>query len=219
MEPEEKIAIENIDNLIKANKAFIIKTTANTIGRYVQVENDEAFSIALSAFAESVEKYDENRGNFFSFARLVMESRLKTFLIKENKQVKAQSIEDLGDEGIEIPDPMSRERNDLCDEIDLYREELLKFGLTLEKLATVAPKHRDARENAKEIGAIAGRDKPTVELTYKKKKLPIRAVAKVARATERVVQRNKTFILGTLIVFANELTQLINFISGDEEEK
>ena len=86
----EKISIENIDQLVNSHMPFIIRTLANLTGRYISIENDEVFSIGLSAFVESVERYDEERGNFLSFARLVIESRVKTYLVKENKRIKPE---------------------------------------------------------------------------------------------------------------------------------
>lgn len=73
--PRRKIEINNLDNLIQHHKAFLIRTISNFTGKYVSIENDEAYSIGLAAFAEAVERYEETRGSFLSFARLVIESR------------------------------------------------------------------------------------------------------------------------------------------------
>lgn len=75
--PGEKIEINNLDNLIQHHKAFLIRTISNFTGKYVSIENDEAYSIGLAAFAEAVERYEETRGSFLSFSRLVIESRLR----------------------------------------------------------------------------------------------------------------------------------------------
>ena len=211
----ETISIENIDKLVKGHMPFIIKTLANLTGRYISIENDEVFSIGLSAFVESVERYDEKRGNFLSFARLVIESRVKTYLIKENKRIKAESLEEMMENGHEVgqQETSTGTTDAFQEEVEVYKQELLKFGLTLEDLADKAPKHADTKANAVEIGRIAGADKPTVELTYKKRKLPIRAVARIASVTEKVVKGSKTFILSALLIFANNLPELTKFLS------
>lgn len=54
MIPGEKIEINNLDNLIQHHKAFLIRTISNFTGKYVSIENDEAYSIGLAAFAEAV---------------------------------------------------------------------------------------------------------------------------------------------------------------------
>ena len=209
MVPGEKIDIKNIENLIKKHMAFIIRTTSNVTGRYVSVENDDVFSIALEAFCESVKRYDAERGAFLSFARLVIESRVKTFLLKENKREKTESIEAMYETGKDIPE---KEPDDMHEEIVLYKQELMKFGLSLEKIADESPKHRDTREKGIQIAKCAGEDKATVELTYRKLKLPIRAVAGISRTTEKIVKRSKVFILGAMLIFCNQFNLIKDFI-------
>lgn len=209
--PGEKIEIDNLQNLIENHMAFLIRTVSGVTGRYVSVENDEEFSIALSAFAEAVEKYDPERGNFLTFARLVIESRLKTFLSRESSRPRHASLEQLQEEGYDISE---EEENDagLHEEILAYRKELFKFGLTLERLADEAPKHSDTRKTAIHIADTASKDEATVETTYRKKKLPIRQVARLSNVTEKVVKRSKTFILAAMIVFVKRFPKLCYWI-------
>ena len=144
-----------------------------------------------------------------------MESRLKSFFSKDNKRVKCESIEELSENGKEFADDTNGNRLyelAIREELVLYKEELLKFGLTLEKLADNAPKHRDTKERAIKIAKIAGKDEPIVEKTYRKKKLPIRGVARVAEVTEKVVKKSKVFILSTMLVFINQFPELTRFI-------
>ena len=214
MRPGEKIEIENLEYLIQQHMAFIIRTVSSLTGRYVAVENDEEFSIALSAFAEAVAKYDEKRGSFLGFAKLVMESRLKTYLAREKTRPREASLDSLYENGQDFPD----EREDvgrtdhLREEVILYKEELALFGLTLEILADEAPKHRDTRENALDIAQIASNDPPTVKATYEKKRLPVRAVARIAQVTEKVVKRSRHFILAAMIIFVKAFPELSRFI-------
>lgn len=83
MGQEEEISIENIEYLLEKYMAFLIKTVSGFTGRYVSVENDEEFEIALLAFTEAVEKYQPQRGVFLAFAKLVIISRLKNYVEKE----------------------------------------------------------------------------------------------------------------------------------------
>lgn len=211
MIPGEKISIDNIDNLINSHMAFIIRTTSSATGRYVSVTDDDAFSIALSAFTESVSKYDPDKGPFLAFAKLVISSRLKTFMTKESSAGGAESLEFLREQGLDFSD-RSQENTEIREEIVTYKEELLKFGLTLETLADTAPHHRDTKKRALAVAEKAGNDEQIVKLTYAKRKLPVRAVAKAAAVTEKIVKGSKTFILGALLIFANRLPLLKAFI-------
>lgn len=215
--PGERITIKNLDNLVEQHMAFIIRTASNMTGRYISIENDEEFSIALLAFAEAVEKYEEDRGNFMGFAKIVMESRLKNHFAKLSNQPKTISLEELGDKSEELFIEEEIEVSDnsqLQQEITCYRKELLYFGITLECLADQCPKHKDTRKNAVRIAEQTSRDIPTVELTYRKKKLPIREVAKLTKVTEKVVKKSKKFILATMIIFVKNFPGLTYWIKG-----
>ena len=69
MEQEEEISIENIEYLIEKYMAFLIKTVSGFTGRYISIENDEEFEIALLAFTEAVEKYQSEKRCVFSFCK------------------------------------------------------------------------------------------------------------------------------------------------------
>lgn len=217
MIPGEKIELENLNKLIESHMPFLLRTVSNFTGKYISVENDEEFSIGLLAFAEAVRRYEPDRGNFLSFARLVIESRLKNYMEKTGTYMQEESLEALQAVGIDFSQDEEVEGDEterLHDEILKYREELLLFGLTLEKLADTSPKHRDTRKTAVQTAEAASEDTETVEETYRKRKLPVRRVARIGKVTEKVVKTSKTFILAVMIIFVREFTGLRYWIKG-----
>lgn len=215
MEQEEEISIENIEYLIEKYMAFLIKTVSGFTGRYISIENDEEFEIALLAFTEAVEKYQSEKGVFLAFSKLVIVSRLKNYAEKEKKHEKVVSLDELYESGQDFQAEEAEEQDDyLQQEILRYKKELLFFGLTFEKLADEAPRHKDTRETALDAAEKAGKDEEIVEETYRKRKLPIRRVAVLAELTEKVIKRSKSFILSAMIIFAKEFPSLLYWIRG-----
>lgn len=206
----EMIDINHLDLLVEKYMAFLIRTVSEFTGRYVSIENDEEFSIALSAFAESVERYDVSRGSFLSYAHLVIQSRLKNYVLKKAKEPENLSIEGMEESGVELS--CKENQSILQEEIDLYQKELLFFGLSLEQLADEAPKHQDTRKRAIYAAEIGSKDHQIVQDMYSKKRLPIRKVASCANLTEKIVKRSKTFILATMIIFVKGYPQLLTWI-------
>lgn len=209
---EEEISLDNLDMLAERHKGFIIRTVSTLTGRYVSVEHDDAYIIALEGFAEAAAKYDSEKGSFLSFAKLVMESRLKNYLAKETRTAAVISLDALYESGLDFEDGISEDERRLKEEIEGYRQQLAYFGLDLELLADTAPKHRDTRENAIGIAEKTSRDKQTVSLTWQKRKLPIRAVARLAEVTEKVVKTGKHFILAALIIFVKKYPGLSDWV-------
>ena len=211
MGQEEEISIENIEYLIEKYMAFLIKTVSSFTGRYISIENDEEFEIALLAFTEAIEKYQPEKGVFLAFAKLVIVSRLNNYVEKE----KVVSLDELYETGQDFQAEEAEEQdNHLKQEILKYQKELLFFGLTFEKLADEAPRHKDTRETALDAAEKAGKDEEIVEETYRKRKLLIRRVAVLAELTEKVIKRSKSFILGAMIIFAKEFPSLLYWIRG-----
>lgn len=206
-----EISMDNLNDLVEENMGLIIHTISSITGRYVQIVHDDTFSIALSAFAEAVEKYSPEKGTFSSFAIIVMKSRIITYLNKERKDNNWLSLEAMSEEGIEIPFE-SYDKLELKNEIKEFSDELKKFNLSFDVLAEKAPKHKDTRTRAVKIAEKSSENKNIVETTYNKKRLPIRNVATFCNVSEKIIKTSKTFILATMLVFVKKLSCLIDWI-------
>ena len=205
------------NDFIEESIPFIVKTTSSFLGRYVCTDNDEEFSIALIAFNEAIESYDEERGNFWSFAKLVIESRLKNNLQKNARLEAASSLEEMTEAGMQIHDDnvkVDKTTSDLRDEIMAFKEELSLFGITFEILAKESPKHRDTRDRAVKIGYKVSDDDVLIEKVYAKRRLPIKDVSRKFEITEKIIKRSKTFILSIAVMFFKKYTNLTIWIKG-----
>lgn len=210
----ETISMDRLEELVERYMAFLIRTVSNTTGRYVSVEHDDTFSIALSAFAEAVGRYEPERGSFLPFAGLVIQSRLRTYMERERRREETVSLDAMSEAGQEAAAPEAEEESDLHEEIVLLQRELSLFGLTLETLADEAPRHQDTRERALDIAERSSQDAPTVEETYRKRKLPVRRVARLCGATEKIVKGSRHFILTAMLIFVKRFPLLLHWVQG-----
>ncbi len=212
-----EIKMEHIEHLVERHMGFLIHTVSHVTGRYVAVEHDDAFSIGLEAFVEAVERYDPCRGAFLPFAKLVIQSRLATYLKQENKREGTVSLEALMEQGQEVAEPQKEEHCALQEEIFSFQEELQLFHLTLEDLVDQAPKHQDTRERAIRIADRSSREEQIVTETYRKKKLPIRLVAKTCDTTEKIVKGSRHFILAAMLIFIRKFPMLLQWVQNGRE--
>ena len=207
----EPICMENLDSLVEQYMALIIRTASTVTGRYICVENDDAFSIALQAFAEAVERFSPERGAFPGFAALVMKSRLLSYLQSEARQHADVSLEAMEENGQDLAQPQD-DSLELRSEIQTFVGELALFDLSLEQLVNKAPKHADTRVRAIGVAEQSSRDDAIVSQTYRKRKLPVRAVAQLCQVSDKIVKGSKTFILATMLIFIKKLPSLITWI-------
>lgn len=195
---------KDINQLIEEYMPLIIKTVSSITGRYVNIKCDDEFSIALLAFKEAFEKYESSRGSFSSYAKLVITSRVKSYLISEAKHNKTCSLEELIEAGIDFQDTYqsSEVNNDeLIGEINNLKENIKNFGFTFEDLVEEAPKHEDTRNRAIELSERVSKEIILTTFMYEKKRLPVKQISIKFTVTEKIIKRSKKFIISVVIIF------------------
>ncbi len=202
------------DNLIEKHMPFIVKTISEVTGRYVSCENDEEVSIGLLAFNEAIERFDDDKGHFISFAKLVISSRIKNYL-KSEKRHQHSSFEELVDNGMDLKDEYiekEEENRELIDEIALFKKTISSFGFGLEDLVEEAPKQQATRINAINLSKQISKEKDLTDFMYEKKRLPISKIVTRFNVTEKVVKRSKKFIISVVVIITENMTLLKNWI-------
>ena len=210
------ISNENADTdyLIDKHMPFIIKSISDTTGRYVSCENDEEISVGMLAFNEAIKRFDNDKGHFLSFAKLVISSRIKNYLKRENRH-RHSSFDELYDKGMDIKDEYierNEENKDLVDEIYEFKSEISSFGLSLEDLVNEAPKQQATRINAINLSEKISKDTELTHFMYEKKRLPITKIVSRFSVTEKVVKRSKKFIISVVIIIDKDFRLLKNWI-------
>lgn len=203
-----------IDELIDQHIPFIIKSISDVTGRYVSCENDEELSVGMLGFNEAIERYDNEKGHFLSFAKLVISSRIKNYLKGENKH-QHSSLEELVDKGLEIKDEYVEQEEDnslLIEDINRLKSEISSFGFTLEDLVNEAPKQQATRTNAIYLSEQISKEEEFTSFMYLKKRLPIKKIVLRFQVTEKVIKRSKKFIISVVIIIDKNLSSLKNWI-------
>jgi len=200
------------NDLIQDYIPFIIKTIASQLNRYIETENSDEFSIGLIAFNEAIDKYDATKGNFLSFAELVIRNRVKDLYRKKQKEQREISLESFLEHS---PESFTEPYNEIDDdaiamreEIKRYEAELHSFGISFEDLVEEIPKHADTRQNAVNLSERISEDKIIVKEIYTKKKLPVTKIVLKFQTTLKIVKRSKRFILSMVIIFTGSFNQL-----------
>lgn len=192
------------NQFIEEHLPFIIKSISKVTKRYVSIENDEEFSIGVLAFHEAMKKHSEDKGPFLPFANLVISSRIKNYLLKENKHRLDSSLESLKEEGIEFSEEVINpieDRNHLKEEIESLKLYMKEFNFDFEDLIDDAPKHKKTRENAINLSEKVSKEKPLLDFMYEKKRLPIKRISLQFNVTEKIIKGSKKFIITVIIIF------------------
>jgi|LGVF01.1.fsa_nt_gb RNA polymerase sigma factor len=196
---------------------FIIKTASRALKRYIEIENDDEFSIALLAFNESIDKFSKEKSSFLTFSRLVIESRIKDYLRKTTLNIdENEQLESIVDTHI-VEDEIS-----LNDELNNYKKILKEYGLNFEMLMKNNPTHKDTRCRCFCLVRQMLANKLLIEVIKKKKKLPITIISKQYNISKRIIKYSKEYILSLLIIYIyefEELKEYIEYIGGDCDDR
>lgn len=205
--------LKNIDTnkFIQDHIPFIIKAINETTQRYVCLDNDEELSIGLMAFNEAIQRYDDSKGHFLPYAKLVIRSRIINYLKKENKTKQKESLEKLKEEGFDFSEELHNPVEDkelLLKEMSVLKNHVSEFGFDLEDLVEEGPKHKDTRIRAIDLSKKINKDNPIKEFMYTKKRLPIKKISLKYVVSEKIIKGSKKFIITVVIVFDKNLRNL-----------
>ncbi|HAX73492.1 MAG TPA: RNA polymerase subunit sigma [Firmicutes bacterium] len=201
------------NKMIQDHIPFIIKTVSDVTGRYVTLEHDE-MSIGLLAFNEAIDKYDETKGAFLAFAKLVIKSRVLTYLKGDKISFKESSLDELSEAGIEFADTRTYTQQDLVHEIESLKHQILQFGFNLEELADDCPKHKDTRIKGITLSKEISLNESILFKMYEKLRLPIKLISVEFVVSEKFLKGSKKFIITATIIFDKKYGSLLQWLEG-----
>lgn len=213
--------------LLRDYHPFMIKTASKVCKKYIDVRRDDEFSIALSAFNEALDRYSpaENR-SFLSFAEMVIQRRLIDYIRREQrfyKQVPFSAF-DVEDEeehtlnSVEVEESLrlfSEEQQMMARraEIQMYAQQLKEFGISLQELVRVSPKHQDSRQLLFEVAYILSSHADLVGQLLEKKTLPIKDLLKVVHVSRKTLERHRKYIIAMALVLIFDYPYLRDYLS------
>lgn len=184
----------------------------------VTVKIDDLLTIGQMGFVEAVKSFNPERGNFFSFASLIIKRRLT----EEQKQYKKWSNkvvylnvnepeEQLEKESV-VQFHNDTERSDLILEISQLKERLSCFNIDFFELSKLSPKHKSSRELCLRVISYLLDNPKMCEITLKKGILPYNLVLRETHVNEKILERHKKYILAVLIIMKEDYIRLKAYI-------
>lgn len=193
------------ERLIELHRGFVYKVACEHCRRNLAWDDDE-LSVALIAFNEAIDTYDEQRGApFLGYARLVIKNRLTDYLRKEHRhneryvpveEVRAQELLRQGYEE-EIW------AEECAAEISQYESLLSAYGLSLADLVEATPKHRRLRRQLIAAARALVRDRDCLVYFRERKKVPLQELSRITGFPLKVLERGRRYIVGLALVFAH----------------
>ena len=210
------------EELIQSHKPFIAKVSSKICKRYLSWDNDDELSIALIAFNEAIDHFDSQGGaEFLSFTQTVIHRRLVDYFRKEGKHHHL-SLSPMNPEDEELSRydmNFSQEQyheeqknTQFAEVIENYVRVLSEYGVTLDDLVKVSPKHRDSKETLIRVTLTLVHYPHLLAQLRKQKLLPIKELELLTRVKRKVLEKGRKYIIAlTLILSEPEFYPLKTF--------
>ncbi|MCR5255603.1 MAG: RNA polymerase subunit sigma [Acetatifactor sp.] len=230
---------ERLNRFIGDNKNFIVSSSYKTLNRYVS-ERDDEYSVALMAFYEAINDYDESKGAFSSFAALIIKRRLIDYIRTNGKYLREISVEpgaidaELPDEdnltsihmeiikktSADSMDESSRRGNSpgtnaTVDEINAISKVLEEYGIEFTELADCSP---HAEKTKKACGIVVAELFKNKELFAKMRNshtLPVNDLKKITGVKGKILERHRKYIIAAAEILTGEyplISEYLRFI-------
>ena len=186
---------------IETYMPFIVKQVAMHIGRYVRSESDDALIVGMEAFNEAIDKYDPVKGSFINFASIVIKSRIQDYLRIERRIFLNESLESPESlSQIVLEHSPSEHNENVIDDINLFKQYLSPFGITMEHLTQSAPTHKKTRREIILLCQNICNSPIIVDKMLEKKNLPMSDILIANHTSKKILKTHRDFIIACIII-------------------
>lgn len=222
-----KLNKEEKNTFIEEYKPFIAAAVEKVTGRYVTYGQDDELSIGLMAFDEAIIHYDQEKGNFLSFAQNIIRRRLIDYYRKEKKHQSVTYISEYSTEeadGEEVFDYVvaaeeaqnkyyQAEINQVRrQELIQLKEELSVWGLKLDDVAKSSPKHSGTKKSYLDIVKYIIDSPELVKKIKIKKYLPIAEIEEGTKLPRKTIERSRNYVVAAMIILTGDYYCIREFI-------
>lgn len=218
---------ESKNRFLTKERDHILYLTARILRKTV-TDSDDEFSIALMAVSEALDSYREEKGSFWSYASLVIKSRILDHYRKVSHNSPELLLDPLSfggdysdddtDADISIKSELNRKTavfidNPLKDELDALEQELKEYEIDLFDLPAVSPKSTKTRKDCAGLIKAFFLPPPLLELMKKTGKLPVSELLKRYKTSRKLVDRHRKFILASILIKAGDYSGIESYMT------
>lgn len=222
---KEPLLLENRDKFIEENKGFIYNIASKICNRKLDWLNDDELSIALIAFNTACDTYNDNKGNFLSYAKVLIKNALIDFFRKMKNapclmfQDEEEVINYIDNKGALIEFEKEKENLRRAEEIAILSNELIKYKLNFSDLAEASPSHIDTRETLLNIAFKCSREECIIDYINNKKNLPIKEIILLTNANRKFLEKWRKYILVLILILSsNEYSYIKSYFNIEAGE-
>ena len=202
---------------------------AGKISGHMLTKSDDEWSIALSAVDEALDRYKEGAGDFWSFASVVIKSRLNDYYRRDTRYAQELSVRPEAFDNQVEPEEAdyalqqeiesaalaadgSGEQEILREEIEALGDELKELGISFFDLAEASPKSSGTRKSC--ALAVAGLflPPPLIEQLRRTGTLPGKELKRRVGVSGKLLDRHRKYLIAAAYILSGEYPALSDYL-------
>lgn len=225
---DKTFLIENRDEFIQKNKQFIYSVTYNVCKRKLDWNNDDELSISLIAFNNACNTFKKDKGNFHSYAALLIKNSLIDYFRKSSKNPSLvfNSEEDNYDyvdiKSSLIKYAVERESLNRKDEIMSFSKELSLYKIKFSDLVDSSPSHKDTRDSLLTLAFTVSKNEEIMNTLKTKRSLPIKKIILLFNKKKKFLEKWRRYLIALIILLSKDnypyIKSYLNIKVGDYDE-
>ena len=221
-----------LSDLIDANRQWILRCASETARRYV-TDSDDEWSVALLAFSEAVQNYDQGKGAFRPFAAVVIRRRVQDYLRSERRHSGEVDVAPAAFGGeLEEPSPvevqaynqmakssLAADADDTAartrEEIEAVQALLQPYGFTFFDLAECSPKAEKTKRGCALAVRVLTSDSALMNKLRRSRTLPMKELSLVSGVNRKILDRHRRYIVAAAEILSGDfpiLSAYMDFI-------
>lgn len=216
------------NRFIEDNKSFIYNTAYNICKRKLSWENDDELSISLIAFNNACNTFKEDKGNFYSYAKVIIKNSLIDYFRKrQNTPYVVFSSEDEEIQYVDVKNSLNHysielENKSRAEEILEFSKELSLYKLDFNILIKSSPSHKDTRDSLLNIAFVSAGEETIINYIHEKKMLPIKEIMLLTGCSRKLLEKWRRYILILILILSSHkypyIKSYLNIKVGDCDE-
>ena len=223
-----------LNRFIDNNRHFILAAAYRATGHFV-TESDDVYSIALIAFHEAVQSYEEDKGNFHSFAGLVIKRRIYDYLRSESRfaeelPISPSAVSDTLEEDspemslhLEVRQreaelseqntSLRPEGTPVRDEIEAMQIVLNRYGFSFFDLTECSPKAEKTKKACADAIVYMLNHENLLQDMRRKGTLPVKELKKYTSVSGKILERHRKYIIAAIEILNGDYPLLAEYMS------
>ena len=200
---------EAFEKLLRENSVHIKYQVYKATQRVV-TESDDEWSIAMLAFWEAVESFDESKGSFVPFADVVIRRRVIDS-IRQNARHGAEILVDPDESLSDVPSKETVEDMRVF-EIEALSKVLSQYGIKFSDLSTCSPKSEKTRRACAMVVSTLLDNKEIVWSMRGKHELPIKKIGNICEVPRKIMERHRKYIIAAAEIMIDDYPNLSEYM-------